>query len=131
MVGNCLLHHWSRTQATIALSSAEAELNAVLKASAEGLNIKQMFEELGVKMRLTIRGDASALTGMLTRKGSGRVKHLEVRQLWVQEKVKEKKLEYQKVPRAQNPADALTHSWAPKDGWTHFRKLSLSVSGHE
>ena len=39
--GTHLLLHWSRTQAGVALSSAEAELNATLKIGCEMLGIRQ------------------------------------------------------------------------------------------
>ena len=43
--GEHLVHHWSSTQATIALSSAEAELNAIVKGVAESICIKSMLAE--------------------------------------------------------------------------------------
>ena len=36
-----LLHHWSRSQAGVALSSGEADLNATLKLGCEILGIRQ------------------------------------------------------------------------------------------
>ena len=47
MRGGHLIHHWPRTQATVALSSGEAELNGILKAAIEGLGIKAMMEDTG------------------------------------------------------------------------------------
>ena len=35
MCGSCLVAYWSRTQVSVALSSAEAELNAAVKAACE------------------------------------------------------------------------------------------------
>ena len=80
----------------VALSSAGAELNSALKGACEGLSMKQFSEEIGECMDLVIKGDASALTGMLARRGSGKVKHLEVRQLWMQEKIRNGRLRYEK-----------------------------------
>ena len=39
MRGRHLIVHWSRTQQLVALSSAEAELNAAVKAAQEGLGV--------------------------------------------------------------------------------------------
>ena len=39
----------------------------------------------------------------------GKVRHVEVNQLWLQEKVTSGEIEVVKVPRAENRADALTH----------------------
>ena len=87
MMGDHLLTHWSRTQSCVALSSGEAELNAMLKAASEGLCLKYLLEEIGEGKMLHLRGDSSASHGTLQRLGSGRVKHLQTRQLWLQEKV--------------------------------------------
>ena len=58
--GSHLLLHYSRTQAGVALSSAEAELNAVLKMGCEILGISQFFGELNYNLKTTINGDSSA-----------------------------------------------------------------------
>ena len=44
----CTIHHCSRTQATIALSSTEAETNALGTASAETLFLKQLLTDTNV-----------------------------------------------------------------------------------
>ena len=46
MKGEHLLLWWSRTQQLIALSSAEAELNASIKAGIESLGVANMSREL-------------------------------------------------------------------------------------
>ena len=61
--GRHLLHHWSRTQQIISLSSAEAELNAICKGAQEGLGAKHMSEEFQNVGELTIKTDASAARG--------------------------------------------------------------------
>ena len=82
--GGHVIHHWSRTQANIALSSGEAELNAGAKATSEALHLKQLGSEVGFSMSVNLLGDSSASKGILLRKGCGKVKHLTVKQLWVQ-----------------------------------------------
>ena len=115
MSGTLLLTHWSRTQSCVALSSGEAELNAMLKAASEGLNLKYLLEEIGDKKELHLRGDSSASHGTLQRLGSGRVKHLQTRQLWLQEKVYAGEVSVEKIARKNNWADRLTHAWTGAD----------------
>ena len=43
MLGGHLLMHWSSTQSTVSLSSAEAELNAIIKAFSETSGVKNMM----------------------------------------------------------------------------------------
>ena len=59
MRGQHMLMHWSRTQQTVALSSAEAELNAICKASQEGLAARYMSAELNSEHSLVVKTDAS------------------------------------------------------------------------
>ena len=54
--GTQLLLHWSRTQAGVALSSAEAELNATVKLGCEVLGIRQFCGEMGDDLEIVIRG---------------------------------------------------------------------------
>ena len=110
LLGKCLISHWCNTQSNIALSSGEAELNATVKGLSEGLGIWQLIQELWTNEALiNLKVDSSACRGMLLRHGSGRVKHLSTKQLWVQEAVRSFGIDVQKVPRETNVADALTH----------------------
>ena len=102
MMGDHLLTHWSRTQSCVALSSGEAELNAMLKAGCEGLSMKYLLEDIGEVKGLHLRGDSSASHGTLNRLGAGRIKHLHTRQLWLQERVYSGEVSVEKVGRSIN-----------------------------
>ena len=115
----CRGHHtiswWCKLQSNIALSSCEAELNAALKGAVEGLNAQRLAATLGDDLPLELRTDASAARGVILRQGVGKVRHLQVKQLWLQENVAAGELTIVKIPRAENYADALTHPWGTND----------------
>ena len=90
MSGCHTLAHWSSTQTVVALSSAEAELNSVVKMISEALGMKNTFEAMGKMKRIIVKTDSSACNGILHREGCGKVKHLETRQLWTQAHVSSK-----------------------------------------
>ena len=69
-----------------------------------------MMQEFGVNIGIRLRTDASAAKGIATRRGMGKVRHIEVNQLSVQEKVRNKEIELRKVSGTENLADALTKS---------------------
>ena len=71
----------------VALSSADAKLNASIKAAQEGLGLQNVARESGDDIEMCLRGDSSANAGILKCSGAGKVKHLSVRQLWLQEQV--------------------------------------------
>ena len=57
---------------------------------------------------LTVLADSSAAIGICRRTGIGKVCHLAVGQLWVQERVRQGDFGLQKHPGSENPADMLT-----------------------
>ena len=52
--------------------------------------------------------DASAAIGVAQRVGLGKLRHLDVQSLWLQQSVKRKQLGLSKVPRTLTPADLMT-----------------------
>ena len=58
-----------------------------------------------------LKTDASAARGIANRIGVGKVRHIEVNQLWLQAKVLSKDLVVTNVERGSNTADALTKAF--------------------
>ena len=108
-VGPHVVLTYCRTQDSIALSSAEAELKATCKGLTEALGIREVTEFLMSSENVPIEHytDASACLGILKRRGAGPVKHLAVKQLWVQEVMTRPGTTCVKVGRSLNPADML------------------------
>ena len=108
-IGRHTVKAWSTTQGVIALSSGEAEYYGVVKATSMGLGLVGMMDELGCEgLRLRVSTGASAGKAMATRTGTVKVRHLEVSQLWVQDKVRRGEVETRKVNGLENPAGKLT-----------------------
>ena len=83
MMGKVCLKSYSKTQATIAQSSAESELIAVVRAACEGLDMLALAEDFGVDLRVRFHIDTTVALGILQRQGVGRVRHLDVGVLWL------------------------------------------------
>ena len=88
MRGTHLLKHWSVTQKVVTLSSGEAELAGVVRGASEGCGLQSLAADLGVALQFSIHADSSAAIGICRRAGIGRVRHLAVSQLWVQERLR-------------------------------------------
>ena len=88
MYGRHLLKSYSRTQSNIALSSAEAELYAMVSASSEALGFKSMFKDYGRVVDPTVMVDATAAIGIAQRKGLGKLRHIDTQALWIQDAVR-------------------------------------------
>ena len=92
-----VLMAWSKTQAVIALGSAESELYGMVKASSETLGIMALLGEWGYKVNAEVKGDASAALGIIARKGLGKVRHIDVSHLWLQQVSATERIRYGKV----------------------------------
>ena len=113
--GSHTINWWCKLPAGIALSPCEAELNAALKGAIEGLNVQRLANTLGDELSFELKTDASAARGVILRQGVGKVRHLQVKQLWLQHNLAAGELSIVKIPRAENCADALTHPWGVSD----------------
>ena len=106
--GSSVLKSYSKTQGTIAQSSAESELIAVVKAACEAIGTVSLADDLGITLRVRLHVDAAAALGILERQGVGRVRHLDIGVLWLQEQQLRRVVELTKVLGTSNPADLMT-----------------------
>ena len=106
--GTHVLKWWSKTQPTLALSSGEAELAAIVRSTSEGLGMQAIMEEFGIPVTLKVKSDAVAAIGIVKRQGLGRVRHLAVGDLWVQQRSKRGEVRYEKLDGKSNTSDMLT-----------------------
>jgi hypothetical protein len=108
--GRHCLKFWSKTQQSITLSSAEAELVAMVKGSCEAIGVGRLMTDLGggKEQVIGVYTDASAAIGIAQRQGVGRTRHIDVGNLWIQQKQRQGDLMIEKVAGANNPADMFT-----------------------
>ena len=74
------IRHWSVTQATVSLSSAESEAKAITKGCIEALYVKHLLEHQTARpFKIEVWTDGSSAKAIIQRRGPGRrAKHLEV-----------------------------------------------------
>ena len=112
-----LLYAWSKTQPTISQSSSDAKLLAADLCAREGFFVASILEEVGLRPEVHLLTDrAGTLESTMCQPG--------VRELWIQEAVREHRLEVFYVPGQINVADALTKA-LPRE---RFEQL-MSVLG--
>ena len=123
------IKHWSTTQTTIALSSGEAELAGICRGASNALGLQSLASDSGITLDVEILTDATAAIGICRRRGLGKIRHLHVADLWIQDRLQRKNFTLTKVPGAENPADILTKH-VPKDILVkHMRFVSLRTEG--
>jgi len=86
----------------------EAEYYGMVKAASHAIGIRSMMSDFGITTGIQLMVDASAAKGISMRRGLGKVRQLEVTQLWLQDKVAKGEIDLVKVHTSVNLADALT-----------------------
>ena len=85
MIGTHWLKSRSATQKIIALSSGEAELVAIVKMSTELIGMMSMFLDWDRNLGARVFADSNAALGVVRRRGAGKLGHIRVQMLWVQD----------------------------------------------
>jgi hypothetical protein len=108
VLGKHVIKTWSSTQATRALSSGEAEFYAIIEGASRALGIQALMVDMGFECSVRMKSDSSAGRAISLRKGTGKLRHLQVKYLWIQDALFEKRLVIEKVKGVENPADVGT-----------------------
>ena len=108
MAGPHFIKGWARTQNHVTLSSAEAELIALVKCAQECMGIQAMLRDWGCNTAATLYADSSAALAIAKRKGAGKLRHINVSALWIQDVQDREGAEYTKILGTDNPADLMT-----------------------
>ena len=110
MLGSHCIKTWSVNQQVIAMSSGEAEYYGMVKGASNALGVVGMLKDIGLNLAINLYTDSSAAKGIASRRGLGRVRHIELCELWLQDQVARDKITLHKVSGANNFSDSLTKS---------------------
>ena len=127
------IHYGSRTQSTIALSSAEAELYAINTGAAEALNISNLLKEaLNMKkINIRIHTDSSSGKSTATKIGSSKkAKHIELKHLFIQQLVAHDLVRTVKINTVNNPTDIFTKYVATETLLRHISDVGINAHHH-
>lgn len=118
--GEHLIKGWSATHKVIATSSGEAEYYGIVRGASEALGTRSFLEDMGIWRRIKLHEDSTAAKGVAEKMGLDRIKHIEVNQLWVRQKMRDKDIELNKVKGVDNLADALTKNTLKEKMWRNI-----------
>ena len=131
------LSYASRTQATVTLSSAEAELMALSSGMAEALHLQQLIEELQTGMGtttfsfnnkkcITLYTDSTSATSLASKLGvNRRSRHISLRYLWIQDLRQAGEVDIRRVATHENPADIYTKLLPAKPWKSIYLKMGF------
>ncbi len=86
-----------------------------------------MLQDLGIEVREAVRlyMDATAGMGIAQRRGVGRIRHIHTPSLWLQRAVRDKRVQLDKTPGKENPADLGTVEKEPAKHWAKSRRAEF------
>ena len=97
----------------------------MVKAASVALGLRSMLLDMDIRRSIRIKTDASAARGIASRRELGKVRHMDVTHLWLQEKVLSGEIELIKIDGKINRADALTKNVGQDHLDDHCRWLCL------
>ena len=80
------------------------------KLAAEMIGIGSLAADLGKDLKVVMYADSSAAIAIAKRKGAGKLRHINIGLLWIQEKTENEEVVVKKVKGISNPADMMTKS---------------------
>ena len=134
MLGGHCIKTWSATQHAYALSSAEAELYGMVEGVTRAKGLMTLAHEIGytgLSNVVKLGVDSSAAKSFVCRHGLGRMRHLHIRDLWLQKEIEDGLLEVHKVPGEENPADLMTKTLGYRDIASRLWRMNLRPEGTE
>ena len=130
MKGTHCIKTWCSTQGAIALSSAEAEFYSMVEGVLRGYEMVGLDRELGEEecvMSVMLGTDSSAAKGFASRRGVGKMRHMQVRWLWLQEEVRKGVVRVFKIKGVENPADLMTKFLSGDEIRRHLEAMNLEA----
>lgn len=115
----------SKKQATVALSTSEAEYVAVSIASQEAIWLRRLLKDLGIdqgKPTPIMEDNQGAIAMSRNPIGHARTKHIDIRYHFIREQVQEGTISLHYCPTENMIADLLTKA-IPKEAFLKFKKL--------
>ena len=119
-LGPVTIKTYSKGQAVIAYSSGEAEYYGLVSGISNGLGEQSLLADWNIAVSLQVWMDATAGIAIGRRRGLGRVKHVDVAFLWVQEIVNTGRAQIGKKHTSEMLADMFTKAVSATDMQRHM-----------
>ena len=108
------------------MSKGEAEPYAIGSGTCEGLHVKMILGELGEHVKLEVFSDSTAGISAQSRLGMGKMKHVQLRNLFVQDKVRAGDMRLLKVRTDDNVSDIGTKPVDQKTLEKHLVSIGMA-----
>ena len=121
---------YSRGQEVLAMSSGEAEFYGAGSVVNEAIGLAGIYNEMGFPMSIVLQLDSTAAIGMIQKRGAGRARHIDLRHLHLQSKLRDGTVSaMEKVDTSVNVADIGTKYFHADRLEELMDQLGLQVCG--
>ena len=118
-------------QSLVALSSGDAEFYGIVRAAAASKQTSLILEQIRMQSEVNIASDSTAARGICTRTGSGKVRHLSIKEMRKQASYRKKEFQLVLVDTLLNWADIGTKARTSERRTSLLRKMPLRLGeGH-
>ena len=128
MLGKACIKSWARLQQSVALSSAESELYALVEGSREALGARcAVGHILGNEGEIVphIYCDSEAAVNISKMEGLRKLRHIDIRACFIQTEVQAGAIKVYSVKGTENPADIFTKNLDLNSTLKHMQALGL------
>ena len=98
------------------------------QGSLSGIGITASIEDFTIERSIVLQSDASAAIAIASRRGLGKVRHIDVCQLWLQDKVRRGDINVVKVGTHEHVAYAITKCVSRRGMSKHMRSTNEHVT---
>ena len=130
MLGKHCIKTWCASEGASALSSAEAEFYSMVEAVTRAKGLLTLAAELGLgglSVVVHLGTGSNAAKSFVSRRRFGKMRHLEIMDLWLQKEIREGEVEARKVLVIGSPADLLTTVLTIRDLEDRLRGMFLEM----
>ena len=128
MLGKACIKSWARLQQSVALSSAESELYALVEGSREALGARcAVGHILGHEGEIVphIYCDSEAAVNISKMEGLRKLRHIDIRACFIQTEVQAGAIKVFSIKGTENPADIFTKNLDLNSTLKHMQALGL------
>ena len=86
----------------------------MVKGAGNAMGIAGVFQDMGIQHTIILYTDSSAAKGISSRRGLGRVRHIELSELWLQDQVARGRIAVRKIRGEDNFSDSQLSIPTPK-----------------
>ena len=123
MLGRRVIKSWSSTQASVSLSSGEADFYCVVKANGVALVYQSLPSAISHDLPIRVWTNRAATLGICGRQGLGRLRHIETQCLRIQQRVMDRTVGLINVRGEEDPADLFMRHLTGRDRIHHLLEL--------